>query len=61
MIEQDKIYHADAFDLLPKIDDESVDLVVCDGPYGITTHCWDRITNIQEFNLRLITIFAAKL
>ncbi len=61
MIEQDKIYHADAFDLLPKIDDGSIDLVVCDGPYGVTTNKWDRIGNIQEFNLKLISIFAAKL
>lgn len=61
MIEQDRIYHADAFDLLPKIDDKSVDLIICDGPYGVTTNQWDRISNIQEFNLKLISIFAAKL
>jgi len=61
MIELDRIYHADAFDLLPKIDDGSIDLVVCDGPYGVTTNQWDRINNIQEFNLKLIRIFAAKL
>ena len=41
MIEHDKIYHADAFDLLPEIDDGSIDLVVCDGPYGVTTNQWD--------------------
>ena len=61
MIERDRIYHADAFEILPKIDDGSIDLVVCDGPYGVTTNQWDRIKNIQEFNLRLISIFAAKL
>ena len=43
------------------LDDESIDLVICDGPYGVTTNEWDRIGNIQEFNLKLITIFAAKL
>lgn len=61
MIEQDRVYHADAFDLLPKIDDGSIDLVICDGPYGVTTNQWDRISNIQEFNLKLISIFAVKL
>lgn len=61
MIELDRIYNADAFEILPKIDDGSIDLVVCDGPYGVTTNKWDRISNIQEFNLKLITIFAAKL
>ena len=57
----DKIYHADAFDLLPRIDDESVDLIICDGPYGVTANDWDRIDDIQGFNLKLIEIFAAKM
>ncbi len=35
MLELDRIYHADTFELVAKIDDESVDLVVCDGPYGV--------------------------
>lgn len=61
MIDQDTIYNEDAFDLLPMIDAGSVDLVVCDGPYGVTTNQWDRISNIQEFNLNLIRIFAEKL
>lgn len=61
MIEHDKIHHADAFEVLPRIDDASIDLVICDGPYGVTTKHWDRISNIQEFNLKLISIFAAKL
>ncbi len=37
MIDVDRIHHADAFDLFPLIDDESIDLIVCDGPYGVTT------------------------
>lgn len=61
MIEFDRIYNADAFEIFPKIDDGSVDLIICDGPYGVTTNKWDRIDNIQEFNLKLISIFATKL
>ena len=61
MLELDRIYHADAFEMFPQIDDGSIDLVVCDGPYGVTANRWDRISNIQEFNLKLISIFAAKL
>ena len=49
MLELDRIYQADAFDMLPHIDDGSIDLVICDGPYGITTNKWDRIDNIQEY------------
>ena len=61
MLELDRIYHADSFEMFPQIDDGSIDLVVCDGPYGVTTNKWDRIRNIQEFNLKLISVFAAKL
>ena len=61
MLDIDTIYHADAFDLLPSIEDESVDLVICDGPYGVTANDWDRIDDIQAFNLKLIEIFAAKM
>jgi DNA modification methylase len=61
MIACDQMYQADAFEILPRIDDGSIDLIVCDGPYGITTNKWDRIANVQEFNLKLISIFAAKL
>ena len=61
MLDLDRIYHADAFDLLPKIDDESVDLIVCDGPYGVTTNEWDKVSRIQEFNLKLIQTLSPKL
>jgi len=61
MLELDRIHHGDAFDLLEEVKDASVDLVVCDGPYGVTTNKWDKVRDIQDFNLRLISIFAVKL
>lgn len=61
IMDVDGIYRADAFDVFPSISDGSVDLIVCDGPYGVTANGWDRIDDIQEFNLRLIRIFAEKL
>ncbi|GHT41811.1 methyltransferase [Planctomycetales bacterium] len=72
MIEQDRkqdkrillpnnIYNADFFGLLPQIDDASIDLIICDGPYGVTSNEWDKIENIQEFNLNLIRLFSSKL
>ena len=57
----DKILHADAFDVLPRLDDESVDLIICDGPYGVTANDWDRVDDVQDFNLRLIEIFSRKM
>jgi DNA modification methylase len=61
MLELDRIYHADAFTLFPQLENESIDLIICDGPYGVTKNPWDRIPDIQTFNLRLISIFADKL
>ena len=61
MLDVDRIYHGDAFDLLPQIDDGSVDLIICDGPYGVTANQWDRVDSIQQFNLELIKLFAGKM
>lgn len=61
MIEYDRIYQADAFEMLPQIIDESVNLIICDGPYGVTINDWDRVNSIQEFNLNLIKTFSTKL
>jgi len=52
------IYQGDTFELIKSLPTESVDLIVCDGPYGVTANDWDKINNIQEFNLKLIKIFA---
>lgn len=38
--------------------DEQYDLIICDGPYGVTQNHWDKVSNIQEFNLELIRIFS---
>jgi site-specific DNA-methyltransferase (adenine-specific)/adenine-specific DNA-methyltransferase len=61
MLEKNTIYCGDSFDLLRKVEDESVELIVCDGPYGVTQNDWDRISSIQDFNLDLIKRFSPKL
>lgn len=61
MLDVNRIYHGDAFDLLKRVDDESVALIVCDGPYGVSQHDWDKVPCIQDFNLSLIKSFSAKL
>jgi site-specific DNA-methyltransferase (adenine-specific)/adenine-specific DNA-methyltransferase len=60
-LKENTIILGDTFDLLRKVEDESVDLIICDGPYGVTQNEWDRISSIQEFNLDLIKRFSAKL
>jgi len=42
-LETNKIYLGDCLDLLPKIPDDSIDMVLCDLPYGTTSNKWDSI------------------
>lgn len=58
MIAKNEIHCGDALALLDEVDDESVDLVICDGPYGVTQNEWDRIPDIQEYNLALLRRFS---
>ncbi len=60
-LEENTITCGDAFDLLRKVEDASVDLIICDGPYGVTQNEWDKVPSIQDFNLDLIQCFSAKL
>lgn len=55
------IQKGNSLELIKKLEDESIDLIVCDGPYGITPFVWDRIGSIQEYNLDLIKLLAPKL
>ena len=51
----------DFFNLIHQVEDNSIDLIICDGPYGVTANKWDKIPNIQKYNLELIKIFSKKL
>lgn len=37
------LYHADCFDIMPKIESKSIDLILADLPYGTTACKWDSI------------------
>jgi site-specific DNA-methyltransferase (adenine-specific)/adenine-specific DNA-methyltransferase len=51
----------DSHQLLNNVADGIVDLIVCDGPYGVTQNLWDNISCIQDYNLELIKVFSRKL
>ena len=36
-----KIYNSDCFDIMPGIPDKSIDMILCDLPYGTTACKWD--------------------
>lgn len=58
MLKLNSIYQGDCLELVKQIDDNSIDLIVCDGPYGVTNFEWDKITNIQEYNFHLVKTFS---
>ena len=43
-----ELYHGDCLEIMPRIPRESVDLVLCDLPYGTTASTWDRIISIDK-------------
>ena len=53
-----KIHQTDARSFMRELPDASFDLIVCDGPYAVTTHDWDNVADIQHFNLELLKSFS---
>lgn len=42
------LYHDDCFNIFPKIDTNSIDLVLCDIPYGTTACKWDTVIDLEK-------------
>jgi len=53
-----KIHQADGRSFMQELPRATFDLVVCDGPYAVTTHEWDNVPDIQHFNLELLKSFS---
>jgi site-specific DNA-methyltransferase (adenine-specific) len=43
-----KLYEGDCFDYLPLIEDKSIDMILCDLPYGTTACKWDTPLPLDE-------------
>ncbi|KGO13847.1 ferrichrome ABC transporter ATP-binding protein, partial [Clostridium botulinum] len=43
MLEANNIYLGNCLDVMKKIDDKSVDMILCDLPYGTTACEWDTV------------------
>ena len=39
----DKIIHGDCLEVMPRIPDKSIDMILCDLPYGTTACKWDTV------------------
>ena len=47
MLEINKIHHGDCLELMKDIPDNSIDMVLCDLPYGTTQNKWDSIIDLD--------------
>ena len=48
MLEINKIHQGDCLELMKEIEDKSVDMILCDLPYGTTQNKWDSIINLKS-------------
>ena len=48
MLEINQIYFEDCLEGMSRIDDNSVDMILCDPPYGQTSPEWDKIISFAE-------------
>ena len=42
-----KIYHGDCLEVMKEILDKSIDMILCDLPYGVTQNKWDKILSFD--------------
>ena len=47
-LEQNKLFHGDCLELMPFIADKSVDMILCDLPYGTTQNKWDSVIDLNS-------------
>jgi len=47
MLWHNQIYHGDCLELMPQLDDKSIDMILCDLPYGITECKWDTPIDLE--------------
>jgi len=48
MLEHNQIYLGDCLDIMKNIENKSVDMILCDLPYGTTACKWDTIINLND-------------
>ena len=48
-LETNKVYHSDALEFIPKLDDNSIDLAIIDPPYNLNKGDWDKFENDEMY------------
>lgn len=54
------MYNDDCFNIFPKIDNKSVNLICCDLPYGTTKNKWDSLLDLEKLWKQYERILAPK-
>lgn len=44
----DKVIEDDCLNVLPKLPSRSIDMILCDLPYGTTQNKWDSVIDLQQ-------------
>lgn len=53
MSERYQLHQGDCLKLLRSIPDNSIDMVLCDLPYGVTRNKWDKPIDLGRFGLSI--------
>ena len=48
----DKIIHGDCLEVMPTLPDKSIDMILCDLPYGTTACKWDTVIPFEPLWLQ---------
>jgi site-specific DNA-methyltransferase (adenine-specific) len=48
MLISNDVYHGDCLEIMKQIDDKSIDMILCDLPYGMTACKWDSIISLED-------------
>jgi len=61
MLETNKIHQGDCLELMKQIEDKSIDMILCDLPYGITNrNKWDNVIDLKELWKEYLRIIKEK-
>jgi DNA modification methylase len=45
---ENQVFEGDCLEMMPKLPDKSVDMIICDLPYGTTQNKWDSVIDLRK-------------
>ena len=56
-----KLYCGDCLEIMPELEENSIDMVLCDPPYGTTACSWDSVIPLELMWLQLMIVIKDKI